>query len=239
MERLAPRYFVLAPDFHGYGGSPAWPEDRRLTLSDEVRLVEPMFRAAGDPVHLVGHSFGGAVALRAAIEQPKRFRSLVLFEPVLFSLLMEEDPEQLGAREIASVRDDTSVAVADGKLEAAAERFIDYWMGPDAWQRTPPKRRPTLAGAMRKVRSEWHACFHEPTPIEAFARLAVPTLYLVGAESPASARGVARLLTRMMPHVLVEELPGAGHLAPITHPERVNEAIERHLLRIDSQRLRA
>lgn len=239
MEHLQERYFVLAPDFHGCGASPAWPDDRHLALADEVKLVEPMFRAAGDRVHLVGHSYGGAVALRAAIEQPWRFRSLVLVEPVLFSLLFEEDPEQPGAREIASVRDDTSAWVAAGKLEAAAGRFIDYWMGPGAWQRTPVKRRPSLAGAMRKVRAEWGACFDEPTPLEAFARLTVPTLFLVGAESPASARGVARLLSRTLPHVTVEVLPGAGHLAPITHPDRVNEAIERHLHRIDSQRLRA
>jgi pimeloyl-ACP methyl ester carboxylesterase len=239
MDQLADRFHVLAPDFHGYGESPAWSDARDLTLADEARLVEPVFRAAGDRFHLVGHSYGGAVALRVALDDPKRIRSLVLFEPVLFALLFEEDPEQPGAREIAAVRDDTIAAVARGDLQASAERFVDYWMGAGAWKRTPDKRRSAAANSMRKVKAEWRACFDEPTPLEAFSHLAIPTLFLLGVESPASSRGVARLLTRTLPRVTVEELPGIGHLGPITHAERINDAIEAHLTRIDSPRLRA
>jgi pimeloyl-ACP methyl ester carboxylesterase len=133
MDRLANRFHVLAADLYGYGPSPAWPDDRKLTLTDEVRLLEPVFRAAGDRFHLVGHSYGGAIALRAALDNPGRLRSLVLYEPVLFAALMQEDPEQPAAREAASVRDDTIAAVDRGELDPAGERFVDYWMGTGAW----------------------------------------------------------------------------------------------------------
>jgi pimeloyl-ACP methyl ester carboxylesterase len=232
MDRLANRFRVLAVDLYGYGQSPAWPDDRDLTLSDEIRLIEPVLRAAGDRFDLIGHSYGGAIALRAALDNPGRVRSLVLFEPVLFAALFQDDPEQPAAREIASVRDDTNAAVASGELDRSGERFVDYWMGPGAWAKTPEKRRPPVAQAMRKVKGEWHASFTEPTPLDAFRALAIPTLYLVGTASPASSRGIARLLIARLPDVTVVELPGVGHMGPVTHPDRVNPEIEAYLDRI-------
>jgi pimeloyl-ACP methyl ester carboxylesterase len=129
-NRLTGRYQVLAPDLYGAGDAPPWPDERELSLADEVALLEPVFEAAGESFHLVGHSYGGAVAARAALANPARIRSLVLIEPVLFGLLLAEDPDQPAAREITAVRDDTSAAAERGALESAAERFADYWMGP-------------------------------------------------------------------------------------------------------------
>ncbi|MGH3251600.1 MAG: alpha/beta fold hydrolase, partial [Trebonia sp.] len=56
-----------------------------------------------------------------------------------------------------------------------------------------------------------------------------PPLYLVGSQSPASAREVARLLTKSLPDVTTVEIEGAGHMAPITHPDVVDAAIEAHI----------
>jgi pimeloyl-ACP methyl ester carboxylesterase len=225
MESLASRYRTLAVDLYGYGQSPAWPDDQKLWLADEARLIEPVLREAGERFHLVGHSYGGAVALRVALDRPGRLRALVLYEPVLFAALLAEDAAQPAAREIASVRDDTSEAVDRGDLEASGARFVDYWMGAGAWANTPEKRRPALATAMRKVKAEWHAVFHEPTPVTAWSRLTVPTLFLKGTDSPASTRNIARLLIAQLPDVTVVELPGVGHMGPVTHPEQVNAEI--------------
>jgi pimeloyl-ACP methyl ester carboxylesterase len=87
METLASGFHVLAPDTHGAGKGPAWPTDRPLALRDEVALLEPVFTRAGTPFSLVGHSYGGAVALVAAVQQPQRLRALVLYEPTLFALV--------------------------------------------------------------------------------------------------------------------------------------------------------
>ena len=74
MDRLAGRFHTLAADLYGSGRSPAWPGERPLWLADEVALLEPVFEAAGPRFHLVGHSYGGAVALRAAL-RPRSWRS--------------------------------------------------------------------------------------------------------------------------------------------------------------------
>jgi pimeloyl-ACP methyl ester carboxylesterase len=229
ITRLAPQFHVLADDLYGYGEGPNWPVDRSLSLADEVALLEPVFRAAGEPFHLVGHSYGGAVALRAAMANPRRLRSLVLFEPVLFALLTAEDPDQPASHEIIAVRDDTTAAVDRGDVLAAAEQFVNYWMGPTAWSLTPDRQRVGVANAMPKVKAEWHAVFSEPTPLSEFARLDVPTLYLVGSESPSSSRKVADLLIGVLPRVVTCEIDGVGHMGPITHPEIVNATIETFL----------
>lgn len=230
-RQLAPSHRVLAPDLYGSGDSPRWTGDRGLTLADEVALLQPALQAAGGPFHLAGHSYGGVVALRAALGDPARVRSLVLIEPTLFRLLLDDDPDQPAAREILSVREDTEAAMQRGALDRAAERFIDYWMGPGSVASMPSGRRAAAAAAMVDVRHEWSAVFAETTPLGAYAALDVPTLLLIGSQSPASVRRITALLAATLPSVTVTELDGVGHMAPVTHPDLVNAAIEDHITR--------
>ena len=229
MERMADRFRVIAVDLYGSGRTAAWPGDRPLSLDDEVALLSPVFEAAGDRFHLVGHSLGGAIALKAALADQARLISLAIYEPVLFGLLLAEAPESAESREILAVRDDTVRLVDEGDLEAAAERFLDYWMGEGAWAATSEQRRPVLAGAMRAVKQEWHALFDEPAGLTAFAAIEVPALLLTGSASRAPARAIARLLADALANVRVEEIEGVGHMAPLTAPDTVNGLIERFL----------
>jgi pimeloyl-ACP methyl ester carboxylesterase len=231
MERMSDRFRVIAVDTYGAGKSPAWPNDRELRLADEVALLEPVLQAAGRRFHLVGHSYGGAIALKAALAYGDRVESMALFEPTLFAVLEQEDPAQPAAQEIKTVVADAIEALGRGDDVAAAERFIDYWMGPGTWARTPEARRPALATATRNIKGWLHALLYEPTLLAAFGQLDIPVLYLVGAKSRASARGVARLLTKTLPRVTVQELEGVGHMGPVTHPDLVNAAIESYLQR--------
>ena len=132
------------------------------------------------------------------------------------------------------MRDDTIAAVDRGDLDAAGARFVDYWVGAGAWASMPDERRRPVATAMRKVKSEWHAAFEEPAPLSAFAALDVPTLCLVGSDSPASSRAVAHLLAKTLPRVTEVEIEGVGHMGPVTHPDRINALIEGHLDQLTS-----
>jgi pimeloyl-ACP methyl ester carboxylesterase len=78
--------------------------------------------------------------------------------------------------------------------------------------------------------TRWPRCREATTtPLEGLSTLDVPILLLTGSDSPASSRAVARLLMKTLPHVTEVEMEGVGHMAPVTHPERVNALIERHL----------
>jgi len=62
----------------GAGKGPAWPADRPHALTDEVTPLTPIFARTDKSFSLFGHSYGGAVALLAALPQPRSVRALVL-----------------------------------------------------------------------------------------------------------------------------------------------------------------
>jgi pimeloyl-ACP methyl ester carboxylesterase len=231
METLAGRLHVLAADSYGAGQSPVWPADRPLSLADEVALLEPVFVQAGDPHALVGHSYGAAVALIAAVSRPHHIRALALYEPVLFSLLDAESPPPNEADGIRAAVAGAAAALDRADPAGAAECFIDFWMGRGAWARLPGSRKGPIAASIINIRQWTAALLDEPTPLAAFSNVRIPVLLMTGSESPASSRGVARLLASVLPQLEVIDFKGVGHMGPITHPEVVNKAIARFLER--------
>ena len=85
-ESLQETYRFLAPDLYGYGETDAWPGQGPLGLAEEAALADADL-GNSDTLHLVGHSYGGAVALQFALQHADRLRSLTLIEPVAFHLL--------------------------------------------------------------------------------------------------------------------------------------------------------
>ncbi len=228
--RLLPRYRVLAPDLHGYGGTPLPAALGTLTLDDEVALVDALIDLAGADVHLVGHSYGGALCLRAASLRPERIRTLSLIEPTAFHLLRLageraawEEIERLATRHI--------VLAASGELAACAELFVGYWAGPDLWRETPPELRERIVQTMPKIAQEWRMVFDVADPYDHLAASGLPILLVRGAETVHPARCVVELLRDRFPAHAFAEIEGAGHLAPLTHPEPVNTAIDAFLAR--------
>ena len=59
-------------------------------LEPYFREAGPVLTRAGSPLALVGHSYGAAVALIAALATPGRVRAMALYEPTLFALLDAE-----------------------------------------------------------------------------------------------------------------------------------------------------
>lgn len=229
MEALAPKFRVLAADSYGAGKTPAWQGDRPLTLRDEAELLQPIFARAGDPFSLIGHSYGAGVALIAALAQPQRVRALALYEPTIFALVDAESPPPNDADGICAAVARAVSALDQGDADRAAEYFIDFWMERGTWRRMPEQRRAPIVATIHNIRHWSHALLREPTPLQAFAALEIPVLYMIGKESPLPSRAVAKILTRVLPRVEVVEFAGLGHMAPVTHPDVVNAEIARFL----------
>jgi len=231
MARLSDRYRVIAVDLYGYGKSPAWPGDRDLALEDEITQLAPILDSA-ERIHLVGHSYGGLVSLKLALGDPSRLASFTLYEPTCFFLLADDPENRAAYEEIAGIREETSRLVETGDLESSARRFIDYWVGPGAWSKTPEGARSTVANAMRKIRCEWPNAFENPLPADRIASLSMPILLLTGSGTTAAARGVVGKLRGLLPRAELIEIRGLGHMGPVTHPDPVNDAIAAFLDRV-------
>ena len=157
---------------------------------------------------------------------------MALYEPTLFALVEAASPPPNDADGICAAVARSVAALDGGDADRAASHFIDYWMGAGSWAHTPEARKAPIAASIRNIRSWSHALLREPTPLQAFAALDMPILYMTGKKSPASARGVAKILTRILPRVEVIEFDDLGHMAPVTHPDAVNAAIARFLERL-------
>lgn len=228
-ERLSGRFRVLAVDLHGCGRTPAWAQPRPLRLDDEVELLDAVWRSAGARFHVVGHSYGGAVAMKAALAHAGRVASLAVYEPSMFGLLTAHEPDSAAAREIESVRKETMALVAANDLGSAASRFGSYWLGQDTWNAMPQSRKEVMAAAMPSVMPQWQAVFEDAPSPQMLRALSMPVQLVSGSGSTLAAIAVTQRIARALPHAVTHVLPHCGHMAPVTAPEHVNPVIEQFL----------
>ena len=232
-EELQGCWHVLAPDLHGYGRTDARPEPALPGLGDDAALVDAILGRGPGRFHLVGHSYGGAVALRLAADQPARLLSLTLSEPVAFHLLgraPDGTRENDLMHEVASLAAAVANAAATGDDQGMA-RFIDYWSGAGTWLRLRPEVRHALAPQTAQVARNFRAVTGERARFGCLRRIDVPTLVLRGTASPAPTLRIAELVAQLLPRARLQTVDGAGHLLPLTHGEAVNDAIADHLWR--------
>jgi pimeloyl-ACP methyl ester carboxylesterase len=223
-ETLSGRRRVIAPDLRGYGESGARPGDP--DLADEAAVVGALAARAGGRIDLVGHSYGGAVALRFALEQPDLVRSLTLLEPVAFHLLRQD---WAGGDWLLAEVQAIAAAVLRDRYGSGMSRFVDYWNGSGTWASLPEDKRSDLPRLAATVADNFAATMAEAIPLEPYRRIQAPVLILRGANSPAPARRIAALLGSILPNARMRTVPGAGHMLPLTHRDLVNDEILMHI----------
>jgi len=232
---LGARYSVLTPDLIGYGAAAPWSGRGGFSLAREAAAVRSLLGRLDEPAHLVGHSYGGAVALHIARTRPELVRSLTLVEPSAFHLLRNGDATDLAAlREITAVAADASAALAIGDYGTGFGLFIDYWSGPGCWAELAPEKRAAFAPQLAKVVLDFHALFSEPADIEDVCDIALPTLLVQGGCTTLPSRCVCARLRMALPEGSFRVVQGAGHMLPMTHRDQVNALIAEHIQAISS-----
>lgn len=225
IDSLKDCYRVIAPNLFGYGETTPWPGTVRQTLADQAELVLALCAELEGPIHLVGHSFGGAVALTVASRLAARVGKLVLFEPTLFYLL-HQDGRRDAFHEAESLAGHVRECAARNDWEPGAASFADYWLGDGAWTGMPEKRRAAFTAALRPSLFEFDAGFDETSTIDTCRSLPARTLVMHDAESRRSVLEIVEILEKACPHWSFNRLGGVGHMAPLTRPDVVNPIIK-------------
>lgn len=239
IDKLVSGYHVITPDLYGYGKSPVWNGGMKMSLDQEVSLLESLFEEQGEPVHLIGHSFGAALAIKAALKYPNKVKSLIVYEPVLFWLLFDSHGSAEEEIEIRRIRDAVSTLLEERQPHEAARIFVNYWNGDGSWEKLDSRRHSILAGSMRSVLMNFDSLFSDSIALSDFSKINIPVLYLHGAETKNSTRRITELLTASLPRLEFCVLPGMGHMGPVTHAESVNGLIFRFLQRLDGMNTHA
>lgn len=194
-------------------------------VADLIELIDEHLR---EPVHLVGHSRGGNLALRLAAQRPDLLRSLVLADPggdyavELFQASGLEAPLAPARRNL--FREEALRLIRVGELEAGMQLFVDTVSGAGIWQRSSARFRQmaldnafTLVGQVRD----------RPGVIGADLLHGIrrPTLLLGGERSPAPFPQVLRMLARQLPDARCEILPGVSHGMNVQRPAQFNRLL--------------
>ncbi len=224
-EMLARDFRVLAPDLPGYGESRV--VDDGMSLEHDLQAVVLLLQQCGRPAHLVGHSYGGLLALRLALTEPALLASLTLIEPMSRGVLQGSDAA--AARAEAGAGADFAAALNSGDMVQALEAFVDYWNRPGAWKVMGEEARAKLLARGPKIMCEVAAVDADEAPAAIYAGLALPTLLISGGDTRPSSRRVCELVAHAIPGARHEQIPGAGHLSPLSHPNEVAALIAGHV----------
>lgn len=219
-EQLQSEYRVLAIDLYGYGAGEYPDEPAQFNLAQEAgRIAHITGQRLGEaPFHLIGHSYGGATALRLAHAQPDRILSLGLYEPVAFHLLERDEQAYQIVQQVYSRL--SELLAADAIAEATA-LFIDFWSAPGTYDRLPAERQRLLNHHFPKVQLDFNAILGEHLRAAQYRNLTMPVCLLRSPESPLPSRRVAEVLEQHLPQVETHWLQG-GHMAPVSHADTVN-----------------
>ena len=214
---LAARGPVLALDRRGSGDSPQ-PAPRPLDVAVHVADVAALLDTEGIAAAiLVGHSFGGVVALEAAARLRGRVIAVVAWEPPYGPLADAGTRAQFTAVALATER-----AHATGGAAAAAATFLDGVAGGGTWLALPERSRAFLA-----AQGDGAYADAALTGLDAggLARIDVPVAILAGTASDPFYAPIARAVVARVPGARLLSLEGLRHTAPISDPEVVAAAI--------------
>jgi pimeloyl-ACP methyl ester carboxylesterase len=225
IDGLKSRFRVIAPDLIGYGRTDSWPDGYAFTVDDELHLVEPLLAHAPAPVHVVGHSFGGVVALHLALAGRVPIRSLTLIEPVAFFLLPHAGA-QAAWLETQDLGQTYAARVAAGQAQTALRGFIDYWAGAGAWDAMDASLRAQIARSAQKIVLDFEVTFTDPG-MPAIRALECPVHLISGGRSRIPTQRIAAFLAEQIPGATLEIVADANHLLPVTHAD----VLRAHLLR--------
>ncbi|MDX2264037.1 MAG: alpha/beta fold hydrolase [Hyphomicrobiales bacterium] len=225
---LGGRYRAIAPDLAGYGRSGRVRPGAALDPMLDVDMLLTLRRMQDGPAHLVGHSYGAAMALEAARLMRGQVRSLTLIEPPSFHLL-RGGPFRREEAQVAALVGRVRAAMVQGDERGAAAAYMGFWVGPWRWWLAPKRVKASVFETMAKTALEFELLDSLALRIEDYATVSAPTRLIFGSKTPAPARAVTGVLAAALPKVEVVEVRGAGHMSPYTHTRRVNELILEHM----------
>jgi lipase len=178
------------------------------------------------PRILFGHSMGGLVAVKAVLAGVP-LDALVLYEPIVLSLLDPADAEDAAALawDAACITDYRS-AIDAGEPEAGVRRFIEAY-GDLPWDALPDAARAGLVSRADALLAEAEATNRAVLPPHAIARISLPVLVIHGTCSPTILDRMVRRIAALIPSAEVLSISDAGHMGPVTHARDVAEAIAR------------
>jgi pimeloyl-ACP methyl ester carboxylesterase len=197
---LAERFTLVVPNRPGFGASPKLP---RGDFAAEAPLIAELL---GDGAHLVGHSYGGVIAMLAAAQRPEAVWSLTLSEP--------------GALRVARGHPAVEAMIANGqelyrhREKLPRREFVALFRAGARSARETPAVLPDWLDRGAQLVMDERPSWEADVPLDALARAPFRTLVLSGGHSPAFEAVCDAIAERL--HAERDVITGRGHTIPTT-----------------------
>lgn len=195
----------------------------RDDVADLAALIEHLF---GGPAHVIGNSFGAAIALNLAAQRPELIRSLVAHEPPLFGLLEGEAEVQPA---LAAVRERIAAVVPmlqAGDFAGGARRFVDtIAFGPGAWDQLPAATRNIFVSNAPTWLDELQEPESMTLDLDRLSAFSGPAMLSLGGDSPPFFPLVVQRISAALPHARKYVFQHAGHVPHLSHPREYVQAV--------------
>jgi pimeloyl-ACP methyl ester carboxylesterase len=211
------------------GGFHPGPELAPSEFSAERQVAEltAFIVSFGVPVHLVGHSRGGRIALNVAANRNSAVRSLVLIEPggeMERNFLLPQPQAQTRPPAGPDTREQAMQLIQSGRREDGMRLYIDSGHGEGRWDRLPPEVKrilllnaETISGMVRDRSS--------PLAEAPARKISCPTLLIDGSDSPPIFSRVLDALETYLPNCKRHRVAHADHFLPWERPAQVNDLL--------------
>ncbi len=223
---LPPHWHCVATSLCGYGQTAETRSAGDSGMEHELRAVMSVARGSPGPLHLVGHSFGGTVALSLALSGQIEVASLALFEANPLDLLRADHADLHAAT--LGMSQAFEAAVRSGERDAAA-RIIDFWGGAGAFAAMPAAVQDYCRQTAAANVLDWHCDFaYTITPAQ-LNRLHVPALVVRGERANPAMVAMSGVLAAQLPQARAAVVAGASHFLITSHAADCAGLLAAHL----------
>lgn len=230
MPRLAEHADVVTYDRRGHSLSTA-PRGQGNIIADAEDLLAVIDTVIGGPAHLIGHSYGGSVAMLAATMRRESVRSVAVHEPPLFGLLGRNPVAKVLGAEFSVWMDHAAELIRSGNLAGGVRVFSEkVGYGKGSWHGlfTREQRATMISNA-----HTWLDQYTDPSrfavDITTLAWARFPITLTVGERSHPMNGLVAEELAERLPFLRTVRIPESGHAPQLTHPDSFAAALVGHI----------
>jgi pimeloyl-ACP methyl ester carboxylesterase len=176
-----------------------------------------------DGVHVVGHSYGGNVALLAALKHPDKIRTLVLIEPTTFSLIAGSEAGDKALADYGPLADRIGELLGKNDNDGAVTMALEYLLRPTTFPSLPEKVRAMFLSNVATLRFT----VNDTTPVarDQLYSLPMPVLLLGGADSGAEFKLTLDALARTLYRTARVTVPGGTDALPYNQAAAVSAAL--------------
>ena len=219
IERLAVNHRCITIKLPGHGGTPEPKDFSKPTIETELEILSQVIsEVTNEPVHLVGHSFGGVVALAQALKGGLSLSQVTLFEPVAVWVLkrIQDDAMSLNVDSFLSkYRHDVSK-----KVTYACGQVIDFWNGDGAFEALPEYIKNGMEALTENNIRHWDVNVAISSNLMDLQACTVPIRLVCGSNSNPVAHAISDHLNKQIPTSKRYTIEGASHSLVTSHANK-------------------